>query len=48
MLRYPYPWHCCRTPPNLDLYLCITKVEVKNVDAKFQAEVGYWASTNHL
>jgi hypothetical protein len=26
----------------------VAKVELKNVDAEFQAEVRYWASTNHL
>jgi hypothetical protein len=38
----------CQTPSNLDLYPPIDKSELKKVDAEFQAEVGYWASTNHL
>jgi hypothetical protein len=41
MSPYPYPQHSCQTPPNLDLYLSIEKMELKNVDAKFQAEVGF-------
>ncbi len=48
MSQYPYPWHYCQTPLNLDLYLFVTKVELKSVDAKFQAEVGYQAFTNQL
>jgi hypothetical protein len=32
----------------LDLYPIVKKKELKSVDAKFQIEVGYWASTNHL
>jgi hypothetical protein len=32
----------------LDLYPFIAKVELKNVDANFQVEVGYYVSTNQL
>jgi hypothetical protein len=28
--------------PNLDLYPFINKIELKNVDAKYQVEVRYW------
>jgi hypothetical protein len=48
MSTYPYPQHFCRTPPDLDLYPSVQKKKLKNVDARFQAEVGYWASINHL
>jgi hypothetical protein len=48
MSRYPYPRHSYKTPPNLDLYLFVEKRKLKNVDAKFQVEVGHWAPTNHL
>ncbi len=37
-----------RTPLDLDLYLFINKRELKNVDAKYEEEVGYWASSNHV
>ncbi len=48
MSTYPYPWHYCRTPPNLDLYLSIQKKKLKNVNPKFQAKVGYQTCINHL
>ncbi len=36
--------HSCQTPTNLDLYSPMEKRQLKMVDAKFQVEVGYWAS----
>ncbi len=40
--------HSCQTPTNLDLYPPMEKNQLKRVNAKFQVEVGYWASRNGL
>jgi hypothetical protein len=32
----------------LDYYPSINRREFKNIDAKFQVELGYWAFSNHL
>ncbi len=47
MSRYSYPRHYCRTR-DLNDYPLVDKRELKGIDAKFQVEVGYWASYNHL
>jgi hypothetical protein len=38
----------CQTPKDLNLYPIIGKKEMKSIDAKYQAEVGYWAHKNFL
>jgi hypothetical protein len=48
MSQYLYPKHFCRTLKDLDNYLSIDKRELKNIDAKFQEKIGYWAFYNHL
>jgi hypothetical protein len=32
----------------LEDYPLVERRKLKNVDAKFQAKVGHWASSNHL
>ncbi len=48
MPRYPYPKHFCQTLRDLEYYPSIERKELKNIDAKFRVEVGYWASSKHL
>jgi hypothetical protein len=48
MSTYPYPWHSCKTPLDLDLYPFVQKRKLKNVDAEFQVKVEYYMSINHL
>jgi hypothetical protein len=37
-----------QTPQNLDLYPIVEKKKDKSIDAKYQIQVGYWATRNHL
>jgi hypothetical protein len=48
MSRNPYLRHSYQTPQNLEFYPLVKRRELKNINAKFQVEVGYWASSNHL
>jgi hypothetical protein len=41
MSQYPFPKYSCRKPLDLDLYPPMEKKKLKNVDAEFQAKVGY-------